>query len=235
MAERNGVPVNQAAPETVAEAGSEEPAPKPNNNKGNGKPSNAPKYLQMLGVITVESGVGFAAGFALGKKGKGQIGAVIGAIIALSVVFGLEFWLRYINAKPLLLVAGIISLMIAGIVPYVAMSKGGKGKAKDESAYLPTVAASWSVVAIAFGLICAKMSGGKIPVADALQGIILSLLYAGVTSASGYGVGTGAGKSVTTKLAMAMWGALVLFDMAGLARDAPAANVPSEPAFTAST
>jgi len=189
------------------------------------KPSNIPKYLQMMGVIDVESGVGFATGLALGKK---NIGGVIVTILALSAVFGLEFWLRYNKStRGWLLPAGIIALFVAGIVPYLAMSKGGKGKAKDETAYLPTVAASWSIVAVLFGLACARMSslGNSAPSvapADAIQGVILSLLYAGVTSSVGYATGTGAGKSVTTKLSSAMWGALVMFDLAGLAR-APSA------------
>jgi len=194
---------------------------------GNAKPSNVPKYLQMLGVIGVESGFGFTAGLMLGRK---NAGGVVGAIIALSIVFGLEFWLRYNNgASPLLLMGGIIALCIAGVVPYLAMSKGGKGKAKDEAAYLPTVAGSWALVAVLFGLACAQMTNGAIAKADALQGIILSLLYAASTSTVGYGVGAGAGKGMTTKLGVAMWGALVVFDLAGLARTPTAANVASEP------
>ena len=198
------------------------------NNGGNKpKPSNVPKFLQMLGVIGIESGFGFTTGLMLGRK---NVGGVIGSIIALSIVFGLEFWLRYNKSmKGWLLMAGIVALIIAGIVPYMAMSKGGKAKAKDETAYLPTVAGAWSFVAIIFGLVCAQMSDGSVAKADALQGIILSLLYAGVTSTMGYGVGTGAGKSVATKLSGAAWGALVLFDMAGLARAPTAANTAAEP------
>jgi len=210
------------APETLPAPEAEAAAP-----TGNAKPSSVPKFLQMLGVIGVESGFGFTTGLMLGKK---NIGGIIGSIIALSIVFGLEFWLRYNKSqKGWLLAAGIVALIIAGVVPYLAMSKGGKGKAKDEAAYLPTVAGSWSFVAIIFGLACAQMSG-SVAKADALQGIILSLLYAGVTSTIGYGVGTGASKSLSTKLSGAALAALVTFDLAGLAR-APIANAPSAPAL----
>jgi len=225
----NRPPAGSASTPEVFETAPEQFAPEANNAapKPN-KPSNVPKYLQMAGVIGVESGFGFTAGLMLGKK---NVGGIIGSIIALSIVFGLEFWLRYNKGdKGWLLAAGIIALCIAGIVPYLAMSKGGKGKAKDETAYLPTVAGSWAVTAIIFGLACAQMSvNGVVAKADALQGIILSLLYAAATSTVGYGVGTGAGKGLTTKLGVAMWGALVMFDLAGLARTPAAANMAAEP------
>jgi hypothetical protein len=95
-----------------------------------------------------------------------------------------------------------------------------KNKAqKSSTVYLPTIAASWSATALLFGLLCAYRSGGKVFMSDAIQGVILSLLYAGASSALGYSVGTpGGAKSGNTTLSLMAWGALVLFDLAGLAR-----------------
>lgn len=175
------------------------------------------KWLSMLGVILAESGVGFGVGFTLGRNNVA--GATL-SIIAMSVVFGLEFWTRYnVGSSLPLFFGGLLALIAAGLVPYLAMSRAPKSKGKSASVYLPTVAASWSFTAILFGLVCAMMSGGKVLKSDALQGVILSLLYAGVTSAAGYSVGTpGGAKSGNTVFAMMAWGALVMFDLAGLAR-----------------
>lgn len=195
----------------------------PGGNANKPKPSAVGKYLQMIGVIGAESGLGFGLGFMLGKK---NMGGIIGTIVAISIVFALEFWLRYAKGNGgLLLFGGILALVAAGVVPYMAMSKAGKGKAKTQTAYLPTIAGAWALVAIVFGIVCAHM--GKVSKPDALQGIILSILYAGVTSTAGFGVGSGAGKSGTTMSAIAAWVLLFMFDMAGLARAPVAANTPS--------
>jgi len=194
------------------------------------KPANAPKtsrniteWFSMAGVILVESATGFGAGFTLAKNNVA--GATL-AIIVMSVVYGLEFWTRYNagNSLPLLGV-GVLGLVAAGLIPYLSMTRAPKSKGKATAVYLPTVAATWSAVALIFGLICAHLAPkgangtSTILKSDAIQGVILSLLYAGVTSTLGYNVGTpGAAKSATTSLSMMTWGALVLFDLAGLAR-----------------
>lgn len=178
---------------------------------------NAPqpgRWLSMLATILAESGVGFGVGFTLARN---NVAGAIVAIIAMSFVFALEFWMRYgPGAHGALFFGGLIALIAAGLIPYLVMSRKQK---KGASVYLPTVAASWSGAAILFGLVCAMSSGGKVFKSDAIQGVILSLLYAGVTSAAGYSVGTpGGAKSGNTVFAMMAWGALVMFDLAGLAR-----------------
>ena len=187
----------------------------------NAPKTNSPvsKWLSMLGVITAESAVGFGLGVTLAKN---NVGGVVGTIIAMSIVFGLEFWTRYNGgASPALLPGGIIALIAAGVIPYLSMTRAPKSKGKAASVYLPTLAASWSTVAIIFGLVCARMSGGAVFMADAIQGVVLSLLYAGVTSAGGYSLATpGGAKSGNAALALMAWGALLMFDMAGLARGA---------------
>lgn len=175
------------------------------------------KWFSMAGVILVESGAGFGTGFTLAKN---KVEGVTPAIIVMSIVYGLEFWIRYNNGISVpLLGGGVLFLILAGLIPYLSMTRAPKSKGKAAAVYLPTVAASWSAMALLFGLVCARMSGGAVLVSDAIQGVILSLLYAGVTSALGYNVGTpGAAKSGNTTLALMAWGALVLFDLAGLAR-----------------
>ena len=175
-------------------------------------------YFTMAGAILVESAAGFGTGFTLARN---NVAGVTLAIIVMSVVYGLEFWIRYSGpegSKPVL-IGGLLALIGAGLIPYLSMTRAPKSKGKAAAVYLPTVAASWSAVALIFGLVCAGLSGGKVLKSDAIQGVILSLLYAGVTSALGYNVGTpGAAKSGNTTLALMAWGALVLFDLAGLAR-----------------
>lgn len=217
---------NQNVPGAVPVA--EEPVVAAAN--GNGLESHPPnkvnapqpgRWLSMLATILAESGVGFGVGFTLARN---NVAGVTLTIIAMSFVFALEFWMRYgPGTHGALFFGGLIALIAAGLVPYLAMSQNigpVKNKAKKgASVYLPTVAASWSAVAIGFGLVCAMMSGGKVGKSDAIQGVILSLLYAGVTSAAGYSVGTpGGAKSGNTVFAMMAWGALVMFDLAGLAR-----------------
>lgn len=187
----------------------------------NAKPSGTlGKALQLLAAIGAESAAGFGTGFMLGKGNKG---GVVGTIIALSTVFAFEFYLRYnksTSAWPLL-AGGFLLLVAAGIVPYLAMtSPKVKGKGKTGAAAAPTMAGAWALAALIYGVVCAKMGGTAI--ADALQGIILSLLYAGVTVAGGY---SAAAQPANMPFAIATWGALVLFDMAGLARAPPATGV----------
>jgi len=184
------------------------------------------KWFSMVGVILVESATGFGTGFTLARN---NVAGVTLAIIVMSVVYGLEFWTRYNSGNSLpLLGVGVLGLIAAGLIPYLSMTRAPKSKGKAASVYLPTVAASWSAVALIFGLVCARLApkgAGNSPIlsSDAIQGVVLSLLYAGVTSALGYNVGTpGAAKSGNTTLALMAWGALVLFDLAGLAR-APSA------------
>jgi hypothetical protein len=179
-------------------------------------------YFKMAGVILVESAAGFGTGFTLAKN---NVAGVTLTLIVMSVVYGLEFWTRYSgpSGSTPLLIGGLVALVAAGLVPYLSMTQQigpVKNKAKKTaSVYLPTIAASWSAVALIFGLTCAGMSGGKVLKSDAIQGVILSLLYAGVTTALGYNVGTpGAAKSGNTTMSLMAWGALVLFDLAGLAR-----------------
>ena len=176
----------------------------------------------MAGVIFVESVSGFGTGFTLAKN---NVAGVVLTLVVMSIVYGLEFWTRYSGpegSKPVLIV-GLLALIGAGLIPYLSMTQNigpVKNKAqKSSTVYLPTIAASWSAAALLFGLACARLSGGKVLVSDAIQGVILSLLYAGVTTALGYNVGTpGAAKSGNTTMSLMAWGALVLFDMAGLAR-----------------
>jgi len=176
------------------------------------------EWLSMAAVILVESASGFGTGFTL--AGKNNVAGVILSIIAMSFVYGMEFWIRYSGDSPVwVLGLGFLFLVAAGLIPYLSMTRAPKSKGKAASVYLPTIAASWSAVALLFGLLCARMSGGKVFVSDAIQGVILSLLYAGASSALGYSVGTpGSAKSGNTTLAMMAWGALVMFDLAGLAR-----------------
>jgi len=191
-----------------------------NNNGLESRPLNkvnAPqpgRWLSMLATILAESGVGFGVGFTLARN---NVAGAIVAIIVLSFVFALEFWMRYgPGTHGAVFFVGLAVLIAAGLIPYLVMSRKQK---KGASVYLPTVAASWSGAAILFGLVCAMRSGGKVGKSDAIQGVILSLLYAGVTSAAGYSVGTpGGAKSGNTVFAMMAWGALVMFDLAGLAR-----------------
>lgn len=225
---------NQRAVGLPPVAGANANAAPPNGNGPESRPLNkvnaaAPKtgrniteWFSMAGVILVESAAGFGTGFTLARN---NVAGVTLAIIAMSVVYALEFWTRYNvgNSLPLLGV-GVLGLVAAGLIPYLSMTRAPKSKGKATGVYLPTVAASWSAAALIFGLVCARLSpvgasGSKILTSDALQGVILSLLYAGVTSTLGYNVGTpGAAKSATTSLSMMAWGALVMFDLAGLAR-----------------
>lgn len=182
------------------------------------------KAIQLLGAIGVESAAGFGTGFMLGKGNKG---GVAGTIIALSAVFAFEFYLRYNKSTSswALLAGGFLLLVAAGIVPYLAMtSPKVKGKGKTGAAAAPTMAGAWALAALLYGVVCAMMSKDAVAVADALQGVILSLLYAGVTVAGGY---SAAAQPANLPYALATWGALVLFDMAGLARAPPAAGVPA--------
>jgi len=175
------------------------------------------EWFTMAGVILVESASGFGTGFTLARN---NVAGVTLAIIAMSIVYGLEFWIRYSggNSLPVLL-GGFVALIAAGLIPYLSMTRAPKSKGKAASVYLPTIAASWSAVALLFGLLCAGMSDGKVLKSDAIQGVILSLLYAGASSALGYSAGTpGGAKSGNTTLAMMAWGGLVMFDLAGLAR-----------------
>ena len=210
----NGNTVAAAAPNAPAPNA---PAPKTPNAPA---PSTAMgKWLQMLGVITVESGLGFSAGWSMGKN---QIGPIIATLVLISIVFALEFWMRYGygDTPGWALPGGIFALVAASVVPYMTMSRAGKGKAKDTATFIPTVFAVWATVAIMFGMAVAK-SGSR---ADALQGIILSLLYAAVTAAGGFSVAKGGAAAASTGVfAGMMWLALLIFDMAGLARG-PATN-----------
>lgn len=202
------------------------PPPPPQTGNGPNKPGNKPTNtggskladgLKTFGINGVESGLGFVTGLMMGKK---SVRGAAGAIAALSIVFALEFWFRYnAKAKPWLLLAGIFVLAAAGIVPYVTMSKAGKGKAKDATRVLPTTVASWGLVALMYGVVCAMMSGGVVAKADAVQGVVLSLLYAATTITIGFETGSGHGKSPMTAMAAGTWGALALFDLGGVLRD----------------
>lgn len=179
-------------------------------------------YFKMAAVILVESGAGFGMGFTLAKN---KTPGVIMAIIVMSIVYGFEFWTRYSgqSGSGLVLGGGIVALIAAGLIPYLSMTQSVgpvKNKAKKSSTvYLPTIAASWAATALLFGLACAGLSNKEVLKTDAIQGVILSLLYAAVTTALGYNIGTpGAAKSAPTSLSMMAWGALVMFDMAGLMR-----------------
>jgi hypothetical protein len=182
---------------------------------GNATTSKFVPALQLASAIIAESGTGFGLGYALGK---GKPPGVIGALFGISVVFGAEFYIRYGGAKSMFYLFGaILALFGAGLIPYMSMTQGaGAKKGKAQKVYLPTVAASWSVVAI---IVCMVLSGG-VNKADTLQGVILSLLYAAVSSAAGFSVATpGPTSGGNTSFAMMIWGALVMFDMAGLARE----------------
>ena len=211
--------LNVKAAAVVVNKPANDPKPANANAAKTGRPP--AEWLKMAAVILVESASGFSTGFTLARN---NVAGVTLAIIAMSFVYGMEFWIRYSGDGPgWLFFGGFVALIAAGLIPYLSMTQNigpVKNKAqKSSTVYLPTIAASWSAMALLFGLLCAYRSGGKVLVSDAIQGVILSLLYAGASSALGYSVGTpGGAKSGNTTLSLMAWGALVMFDLAGLAR-----------------
>lgn len=197
--------------------------------------SNSPKpsLVGLLGSILMQSGSGFATGWAL--SAQNPAGVTMFTIIA-SLVLAFDFS-GYaggdLGRRVMWTLVTALVMTTAALVPYFAMSRGAKGNKKVGTSAVPVAAAAWMMVALVAGGLAAKGGSG---IAGPMQGMIVSLMYMSLASFMGYSMNAAKKDPKargSTLFALAIYVLLFAFDMAGFSQIKGANKVNAAPAANA--